>query len=153
MKTLLLAIIFCFNFFLAQAQLSKADSLFEAKAYEKAYRAYDRVYEGGQSSIKLFRRMGYILSISENEEQRALSFFKKALRLDPNDAISNYYAGVLCKELLTISIKSATIGTVRNNGIREQLKEDAVKYLTLAAKFGDEDAKKELLELQSPFYN
>ena len=126
MKTLILTLLIACTGLLVNAQT--ADELFDSKQYSKAYVAYQKlINDDGIKSVKILRRLGYICYISEGQEQRGIGYFNDALKLDPKDVSSNYFLGLLYKQL-------------KEN-------EKAKKHLQIAADLGSNEAKDELKDL------
>lgn len=137
MKALILSLAICLSCLFAQAQT--ADELFTSKEYVKAIDAYTTVLKAEPENVQALRRLAFCYLNTDNTEMLASMYFEKALKLDPKDAASNYYLGMMSKDALSKQLTAAQ---------RHSLITKAKQYLSAAAELGDADAKKELSTLK-----
>jgi cytochrome c-type biogenesis protein CcmH/NrfG len=120
--------------------LERADTAFAHKNYQDAYTGYQSVISYYPNNTKILNRMGYILSLSENGNTDAIAMFNKALSIQPNNPVSNYYLGVI---YIDKAKQSKDINT------KSDFKAKAALYLQRAISYGSEDAKAAERDLNS----
>ena len=157
MKKILLVIIFAASGLIARAQTSNpilnqdlardlalADTCFAHQQYQEAYNRYNSVKDDYPRNGKIYRRMGYILSLDDNpsswQQTEAIKMFKKAVEIDPTDKVSYYEMGLV---YMVLAKHDAL------NKAETQNKALAGDCLKKAADLGSEDAKAAIRNLNA----
>ncbi|MBI9017441.1 MAG: tetratricopeptide repeat protein [Phycisphaerae bacterium] len=73
--------------------LSLAENQYEAKQYEKALAAVDRILQQAPNSAAAYHLMGQIC-FAQNNNSDAIQCFEKAISINPDNAISYYWLGI-----------------------------------------------------------
>jgi len=131
--TLSLAFISCF------AYSQQADSLFNAKDYVKAVPAYKAELQSNPKNLQALRRLAFCYTNIKDTEPLAISYFEKALKVDPNDMASNYYLGKIYKSYISN----------QQSGQKVDYAAKAKAHLKAAADAGSPEAIKELETLNN----
>jgi len=116
----------------AQTVQALADSSFAHKDYTNAFNYYSEVIKADASNVRAMRRMGFCFMNFNGEELNATRYFSMALKVQPNDPVSNYYMGVVFMD----EAKRQT-----DTGAKNDFKAKAATYLNRAVTYGSEDAK------------
>ncbi|MBD3748955.1 MAG: hypothetical protein IE931_05620 [Sphingobacteriales bacterium] len=111
---------------MVSAKAQNADSLFKAGKYDKAIEAWKTSYIDNKD-FKTLRRVGFCYLNIEGGKPYAITYFERALKVEPKDATTYYLLG-LCYV--------------------DDDKNKAKSYFETATQLGSEDAKQELFKLQ-----
>jgi len=96
MRKLILSLFLLFSLVSAKAQTTVqalADSSFAHQDYVKAADYYNQALTINPANVKNLRRMGFCVMNFKGQELSATRYFNDALKLQPNDPVSNYYLG------------------------------------------------------------
>lgn len=140
MKKLILILLLAVSALISKAQTlsAAADTAFAHQKYDQAFNLYSEIVKAEPANLKALRRRGFCMMNFKDQELGATRFFAEALAVDPKDPASNYYMGVVFMD----AAKDAKIP-----GDKSDFKAKAALYLNKAVKYGNEDAKAAIKDL------
>lgn len=116
----------------AQSLQALADSSFAHQQYSQAFDYYATIVKDDATNIRALRRMGVCFMSFDGQELSATRFFAQALQLQPDDAISNYYMGIIFMD----EAKRQT-----DKAAKADFKAKAAMYLNKAVTYGSKEAE------------
>jgi hypothetical protein len=140
MKRVLLLIAFLASAFISRAQSIQAlaDSSFAHQEYVKAYGYYTQALKTEPKNVIYLRRAGFSLMNCKGQELNATRFFADAIKLQPKDAVSNYYLGLIYLDA------AKQTGSIKE---KANFKALAETYLKNASLYGSNEANAALSDL------
>jgi len=122
----------------AQTVQAIADSSFAHHEYVKAYDYYTEALKADRNNVTNLRRAGFCLMNCKGQELNATRFFTDALKLKPNDPVSNYYLGLIYMDAAKEKADQKE---------KASFKALAASHLKDASTYGSEDAKAAIKDL------
>jgi hypothetical protein len=124
----------------AQTVHALADSSFAHHDYVKAYDYYTDDLKQNPNSLTDLRHAGFCLMNCEGQELNSSRFWVEALKIAPNDPVSNYYLGVV---YMDAAKKETDIDRKANFKALAQIR------LLKAQRYGSAEAKAAIKDLNS----